>query len=156
MALQDSASLNMSLKASLDKNFCLCPNNNKNTDHRRLDSRVFTLAMWINVVQRLLDDLSFYEKKLPHRCSKFCWRSQMLAQFLRVQRSNFKLKFQVTQCLKWLELCMSSLISPKTTIIRPWFHFKTFNRVVNNDWSSTVERVKTGPFFRFQLSLLHY
>ena len=35
MALQDCTSLNMSLKASLDKIFLLCPNNNNNNKKKK-------------------------------------------------------------------------------------------------------------------------
>ena len=54
------------------------------------------------------------------------WSSKIIAQFLRVQRSNFKLILQVTYAgLKWLELCMRWLISLKT--MTALFHSKTYH-----------------------------
>ena len=65
------------------------------------------------------------------------WKSsvyflQSTAQFLRLQRSNFRLKLWITYGLKWFELCMRRLISLKTKLMmfKAFFHSKPFNRAV--------------------------
>ena len=51
----------------------------------------------------------------------------LLAQFLRVQRSNFNINLQETKGFKWPELCLKWLISLKTMIIRANFHCNSHN-----------------------------